>query len=475
MSAITETFLSKQAEYYPDIKDDTVALMKKIISDAMENQPVINIGMIGHVSNGKSTLTKSVTGTATQRHTSEKVQNISIRLGYANAKFYKCDICSAPECYQSTPSSVFEHECIHCKSPTRLVLHVSFTDVPGHNDLMSTMLNGTCVMDCTILVESTANVIMPAPQTIEHYNITKKAGIPTKLVCLNKVELENKTQKRAFDMITNLRNFLTNHGDVNIPIIPVSGAMNLNIDVLCQYISLLEIPKKNLTDDFKMLIIRSFNINTPNTEIAHLKGGVVGGSLARGVVNIGQNVVIYPGYRTKKSEQAINESGVVWQYRPLKCNVISIKSDENILGYAIPGGLIGIQLNIDPAMTGDNRLVGQVMFREEKPSNEFKIFEGIKVKYTKLDEKIETTGPKQIEQKIKVNDQLQINVNSNNIKCTVFEIPNDDELLLDLETPICVEIGDHVTINISTTIKGGINILGHGHIIDGVECELLNV
>jgi translation initiation factor 2 subunit 3 len=345
-----------------------------------------------------------------------------------------------------------------------LVLHVSFTDVPGHNALMSTMLNGTCVMDYAILVESTANAIMPAPQTIEHYNITKKAGIPTKLVCLNKVELENKTQKRAFNMIGNLRKFLTNYGDENVPIIPVSGTMNLNIDVLCQYISSLQIPKKNLTDDFKMLIIRSFNINTPKTEIVHLKGGVVGGSLARGNINIEQDVVIYPGYRSKKSEQAKNDSGVVWQYRPLKCKVISIKSDENMLSYAIPGGLIGIQLNIDPAMTGDDRLVGQVMFRADKPIDEFKIFEGIKVKYTKLDEK----------SKIKVDDQLQINVNSNNIKCTVFDMFNDDEVLLNLEKPICVEIGDNVTINIPTAIEGGINIFGQGNIIGGVECEMLN-
>jgi translation initiation factor 2 gamma subunit (eIF-2gamma) len=126
--------------------------------------------------------------------------------------------------------------------------------------------------------------------------------------------------------------------------------------------------------------------------------------------------------------------------------------------------LIGIQLNIDPAMTGDDRLVGQVMFRADKPIDEFKIFEGIKVKYTKLDEK----------SKIKVDDQLQINVNSNNIKCTVFDMFNDDEVLLNLEKPICVEIGDNVTINIPTAIEGGINIFGQGNIIGGVECEMLN-
>jgi len=451
-----------------------IVITDTFLEETMQNQPIINMGMTGHVSNGKSTLTKSLTGVATQRHTNEKVQNISIRLGYANAKIYKCPICSAPECYQSTTSSVFEHKCKHCNSDTKLITHVSFTDCPGHNALMSTMLNGTCVMDYSILVESTANATMPAPQTVEHYNITKKAGIPTKIVCLNKVELENKTRSRAQGMINTLRTFLSNHGDENIPIIPVSGAMNLNIDVLCQYISSLKVPEKNLTDDFKMLIIRSFNINTPNTEICQLKGGVVGGSLVRGIIQIDQDVVIYPGYISKKSEQAKNDSGVLWQYKPLKCKTISIKSDDNILNYAIPGGLIGVQLNIDPATTGDDRLVGNVMFKYEKPHNEFKILEGIKVKYTKFTPNVQNSnGTPQIGYSLKINDPIKININSNNIKCTIVDMPTYDEILLDLEKPVCVEIGDKVTINIPTIGDNGILIFGHGIVIGGIESEVL--
>ena len=60
-------------------------------SEIIENQPTINIGSIGHVSHGKSTLIKSITGVKTQRHTKEQERNITINLGYANAKIFSTD------------------------------------------------------------------------------------------------------------------------------------------------------------------------------------------------------------------------------------------------------------------------------------------------------------------------------------------------------------------------------------------------
>ncbi len=64
----------------------------------MEHQPIMNIGMIGHVSDGKSTITKALTGKATQQHSKERESNITIRIGYANAKILKCNSCKVPEC-----------------------------------------------------------------------------------------------------------------------------------------------------------------------------------------------------------------------------------------------------------------------------------------------------------------------------------------------------------------------------------------
>ena len=143
----------------------------------METQPVINIGMLGHVSDGKTTITKQLTGTLTQKHSSERQKNLTIRLGYANAKIIKCMVCPEPDCYGACGSDCHEYRCKKCNNSAILVNHVSFVDCPGHNMLMSTMLNGTSVMDYTILVESTANSNFPAPQTIEHFKCIKSMGI----------------------------------------------------------------------------------------------------------------------------------------------------------------------------------------------------------------------------------------------------------------------------------------------------------
>lgn len=430
--------------------------LDKFVHDTMSNQPVLNIGTIGHVMDGKSTLVKSVSGVLTQRYASEKVRNITIRLGYANAKIWKCPNCFVPECYQSTSSTEFSYNCKHCSENCELVRHVSFTDCPGHNLFMSTMLNGTCVMDYTILVESCGNDIIPAPQTLEHYGITKKAGISPKVVCLNKVDLFSKSRQKAQDTINKLRTFFEKNGDTPA-IIPISATLNMNIDVLLEQIANFPIPRKDLTENFKMLIIRSFNINTPDTNLKHLKGGVVGGSLVKGILKNDQQVIIYPGYILKKTDR---DSGINWTYKPFKCKVLSIKSDDNVLQYAISGGLIGVQLDIDPGMTGDDRLIGQVMFRECHTGEQINVFEGLKIKYTKIDNSIN----------IKENDILHANINSNNVKCIVFK-SNDDEIFLDMEKPVCVQIGDFVTLNVPLG-QDGIHIFAHGTVIDGISCEL---
>jgi translation initiation factor 2 subunit 3 len=129
------------------------------------DQASINIGVIGHVAHGKSTLVKSITGVSTIKFQQEKKRNITIRLGYANAKIYHCQVCNK---YSSRSSeSPNEISCTECNSTIQCVRHVSFVDLPGHAQLMGTMLNGVQIMDAAILVIA-ANEPCPQPQTEEH-------------------------------------------------------------------------------------------------------------------------------------------------------------------------------------------------------------------------------------------------------------------------------------------------------------------
>ncbi|HEV2231101.1 MAG TPA: GTP-binding protein, partial [Thermoplasmata archaeon] len=66
-------------------------------------QPEVNIGLVGHVDHGKTTLTQALTGEWTDRHSEELRRGISIKLGYADAAFYKCADRPEPDCFQTEP------------------------------------------------------------------------------------------------------------------------------------------------------------------------------------------------------------------------------------------------------------------------------------------------------------------------------------------------------------------------------------
>lgn len=435
-----------------------------LIKEIMINQPIINIGMIGHVANGKSTITKDISGETTQRHSKEKIKNITIKLGYANAKIYKCNSCSKPECYQSNSSESLQHLCKICDRECDLITHVSFADCPGHNLLMSTMLNGTCIMNYNILVESATNDKIPELQTMEHFEIAHESNIPTALICLNKLDLMLKNKNKIPHIIDRLNDFVQNYkGNVKIPIVPVSGTQYTNIDVLCEYIANLQIPQKDISsDNFKMLVIRSFNVNKEKTVINDLKGGVIGGSIVKGIVKINDDIVVYPGF-TKKNKNGKTK----WTYTPLQTKALSINSGKNKLECAIPGGLIGIQLDIDPSFTTDDELTGQVIYK--KTNNNVKVYEEITLKYTKLSRKL-TKYITDYDNKLNINDTIQININSNNIKSKIKNIDNDCIELI-LEKPITLENNEIVTIS-KLFDNERIDIVGRGFFVCGFECEI---
>src|SRR4030042_39309 len=138
-------------------------LMAKII------QPEINIGLVGHVDHGKTTLVSKLSGKWTDEHSEEIKRGITIKLGYADAIFYTCTKCKAPECYGSTK------KCGKCKGECKPTRKVSFIDAPGHETLMATMLSGAAIMDGAILVIA-ADEPCPQPQTRAHLAAAEVVG-----------------------------------------------------------------------------------------------------------------------------------------------------------------------------------------------------------------------------------------------------------------------------------------------------------
>lgn len=419
-------------------------------------QPTINVGMIGSVSNGKSSITEKLTEVKTQKHSKEREQNITIKLGYANFKIFKCGSCPKPKCYQSRNSYIMTCKCKYCDSVMELVKHISALDNPGHNGLMTTMLNSTSIIDTTILVESASNK-EPAQQTKEHLYALKMTNLHSDIVCLNKVDLIKK--ENAFAKIDVLSRFLKGTNAENAPIIPIAANYGLNIDVLCEYIcELIKEPKRNLDKTLKMIIVRSFNINKPNTTIDKLDGGIIGGSIVQGVAKLEDEIIILPGVIKKYSG---NGNKISWQYTPLIGKILSINSEKNNLIYAISGGLIGLKLDIDPGYCTNDGLVGNVVTHSNN-ADEYKIYETLYVKFDLVNS--DNVG------KFGEGDILILNSNACNGKCVIEKLRNAKAILKLIDSPICVKNGDYITL--SKSIGNSMVIAGRCEIIKGDESAI---
>lgn len=113
-----------------DPKDLDVSTLTPLTPEIIARQATINIGTIGHVAHGKSTVVKAISGVQTIRFKNELIRNITIKLGYANAKIYKCDnkACPRPTCYRSYKSDKeVDPPCERdgCGGTYRLLRHVS--------------------------------------------------------------------------------------------------------------------------------------------------------------------------------------------------------------------------------------------------------------------------------------------------------------------------------------------------------------
>ena len=143
-------------------------------------QPEVNIGLIGHVDHGKTTLTERLSGLWTDTHSEELKRGITIRLGYANSEFRKIPGKKGTTAYTTAKK-------IDGKD-TEVIRIVSFVDAPGHESLMATMLAGATIMDGAILLIA-ANEECPQPQTREHLMALEIIGVKNIVVVQNKIDL----------------------------------------------------------------------------------------------------------------------------------------------------------------------------------------------------------------------------------------------------------------------------------------------
>jgi translation initiation factor 2 subunit 3 len=397
--------------------------------------PEVNIGLVGHVDHGKTSLTATLTGKWTDTHSEELKRGITIRLGYADATFYQCPKCRGPAKYGTTP------KCIKCFSQAKPIRTVSFVDAPGHETLMATVLSGAALMDGALLIIS-ANEPCPQPQTSEHLKALDIVGIKNIVVVQNKIDLVSKED--ALKNFKQIKEFLKGSVAEKAPIIPVSAQQNINIDALVEAIEQnIQTPKRDDKKPSLMLIARSFDVNKPGTPIPSLRGGVVGGSLIEGRLKVGDTVEICPGIRVKES------------YENVKTKITGLQKALVDLEEAGPGGLLGVSTELDPFLAKSDTLSGNILgLPGQMPSSYEKITMNVNLLERVLGAKeaIKVEG-------IKTGDAVMLTTGTARTVGVVTSA-RPGSLEATLKIPICIQKGSRLAI--SRQIQGRWRLIGWG-------------
>jgi translation initiation factor 2 subunit 3 len=311
---------------------------------ALPKQPEVNVGTIGHVDHGKTTLVQALTGVWASRHSEELKRGITIKLGYADMPIFKCTKCPPPNNF-----TIHDH-CDKCNSPAEFVRAISFVDAPGHEALMATMLSGAAIMDGAILVIA-ADEPCPQPQTREHLAAAEVSGIKNLIIVQNKVDIVD--QNRAHESYKEIKAFVKGTVAENAPIIPISAQRGINIDVLLTAIqTIIPTPHRDPEKAPLMYIVRSFDVNKPGTTIEDLDGGIIGGTIAQGKFAVGEEIEIRPGISVEREGKTV--------YDPLVSEIVSLQAGQQYVKEATSGGLVGVGTLLDPSYSKADGLTGSI-------------------------------------------------------------------------------------------------------------------
>jgi translation initiation factor 2 subunit 3 len=401
-------------------------------------QAEVNIGLVGHVDHGKTTLTRALSGVWTDKHSEELRRGITIRLGYADIEFRICETCKGVEAYTT------EKNCPKCGGPSKVLRKVSFVDAPGHETLMATMLSGAAIMDGAILVIA-ANEKCPQPQTKEHLMALNIVGIKNIVIAQNKIELVSK--EKAIENYNQIKNFIKGTVAENAPIIPISAQHRVNIDYLIKSVEdVIKTPKRDSSKPPIMFVARSFDTSRPGISPEELKGGILGGSLIQGKLKVGDKIEIRPGFEKVEQNKKI--------FKPILTEVSSLNASNESVEEAFPGGLLGVGTLLDPAVTKSDTLAGSILGH---PGELPKVWENLTLEIHLLERVVGTEDEIEVEP-IRPKEMLLLNIGTAKTIGTAIKVGKVTELTLKL--PVCSLIEERVAI--SRRIGARWRLIGYG-------------
>jgi len=331
-------------------------------------------------------------------------------------------------------------------------------DCPGHDILMATMLNGAAVMDGALLLIA-GNETCPQPQTSEHLAAVEIMRLKHIIILQNKIDLVQ--ENAAANQYDTICKFIQGTIADGAPVIPISAQLKYNIDVVCEYIiKKIPVPERNFISPPNMIVIRSFDVNKPGAEVEEIQGGVAGGSILQGVLKVGQDIEVRPGIVTKDADGKI-------QCKPIMTRIVSLFAEQNLLQYAVPGGLIGVGTTCDPTLTRADRLVGQVLGEVGKLPE---VFTELEVNFFLLRRLlgVRTQGSERQGKvsKLAKSEVLMLNIGSMCTGARVVAVKSD-LAKLQLTSPVCTKVGEKVAL--SRRVEKHWRLIGWGSIQAGTE------
>ena len=378
---------------------------------------MINVGVVGHIDHGKTTLLHQLTGKFADTHSEELKRGITIKLGYAETIIGE----GKDKCY------------------------VSFVDAPGHEMLMATMLSGAAMMDAALLVIAANEGIKP--QTREHLVALKAKNIDNIIIIQNKIDLISKEQ--ALENYKEIKEFVKDSAAKDAPIIPVSAQQGINIDKIKDALLKIKIPKRDTTSEPLFLIARSFDINRPGKKFDQLNGGVIAGVLKKGTLKIGDEIEIKPGLYEKKANKMV--------YETIKTKVAGIRRGSYALKKATPGGSLAIETELDNTLSKTDALAGCVA---SSPGKLPEIIDTIKVKFELFPEVL-GTGEKTETKPLAASEMIMLSINTAITVGTVKTV-KANQAEIHLRIPIVPLKSDN--LGIARNINNHWRLIGYGEL-----------
>lgn len=388
------------------------------MKENINEMEMLNIGMVGHIDHGKTTLISKLTGKFTDTHSEELKRGITIKLGYADI--------------------ILEKE-----NKRR---YISFIDCPGHEMLMATMLSGAALIDAAILVVAANEGIKP--QTKEHLTALQAKKVEKIIIVQNKIDLV--TIEQAERNYKDIKKFTENTIAKDAPIIPVSAQQNINIDKIKNLLLEIIIPKRDIKSDPEFLIARSFDINKPGTKIENIHGGVIAGILKKGTLKIGEEIEIKPGIIKKIANQV--------SYHPIKTKITSIFRGKYPIKEATPGGSLAFETELDNIITKTDFLSGNIA---SKPNTLQDISNNVSIKFNLFDEILGEKINSKIEE-LKLGELIMLSINTTTTVGKIDKI-NKDIINLSLKIPIVPIKKD--SVGLARNINNHWRLIGFGEIL----------